>query len=165
MSPRNSAPLSELFPSFDGIAEIRVSEVNNSAEFGGISDVTTISKAGSNQYHGSLFEKHQNSSFAARNTFSAKVPKLTMNDFGGSIGGPISVPGLYKGRDKTFFFVDWESLRLPFQQVLVENVPSWRCGAAIFRSIQPAQFGTSAARRIRTIRFPTAPSVRSPKPS
>jgi hypothetical protein len=124
MSPRNSAPLTELFPSFDGIEEIRVSEINNSAEFGGISDVTTISKGGTNRYHGSLFENHQNAAFAARNTFSAKVPKLIMNDFGGSVGGPVSVPGLYNGRDKTFFFVDWESLRLPFQQVLVENVPS-----------------------------------------
>jgi hypothetical protein len=128
MSPRNSAPLSELFPSFDGIAEIHVSEVNNSAEFGGISDVTTISKGGTNQYHGSLFENHQNAAFAARNTFSATVPKLIMNDFGGSVGGPVSVPKLYNGRDKTFFFLDWESLRLPFQQVLV----------AIFRLIQPA---------------------------
>jgi hypothetical protein len=124
MSPRNSAPLTELFPSFDGIAEIRVSEINNTAEFGGISDVTTISKGGSNQFHGSLFENHQNSAFAARNTFSAAVPKLIMNDFGGSIGGPIVIPKLYNGRDKTFFFLDWESLRLPFQQVLVENVPS-----------------------------------------
>ena len=124
MSPRNSAPLTELFPSFDGIAEIRVSEINNTAEFGGISDVTTISRSGTNQVHGSLFENHQNSAFAARNTFSAKVPKLIMNDFGGSVGGPIMIPKLYSGRDKTFFFLDWESLRLPFQQVLVENVPS-----------------------------------------
>src|SRR5207249_2930816 len=46
MSARNSAPIAELFPAFDGIAEIRVSEVNNTAEFGGISDVTTISKGG-----------------------------------------------------------------------------------------------------------------------
>ena len=124
MSPRNSAPLTELFPSFDGIAEIRVSEINNTAEYGGISDVTTISKGGANQFHGSLFENHQNSAFAARNTFSAKVPKLIMNDFGGSVGGPVLIPKLYNGRDKTFFFLDWESLRLPFQQVLVENVPS-----------------------------------------
>jgi Carboxypeptidase regulatory-like domain len=124
MSPRNSAPLTELFPSFDGIAEIRVSEVNNTAEFGGISDVTTISKGGTNRYHGSLFENHENSAFAARNTFSPTVPKLIMNDFGGSVGGPVSIPKLYNGKDKTFFFVDWESLRLPFQQVLVENVPS-----------------------------------------
>ena len=124
MSPRNSAPMTELFPSFDGIAEIRVSEVNNSAEYGGISDVTTISKGGTNQYHGSLFENHQNSAFAARNTFSATVPKLIMNDFGASFGGPLSIPKLYDGKDKTFFFMDYEGLRLPFEQVLVENVPS-----------------------------------------
>ena len=124
MSPRNSAPITELFPSFDGIAEIHVSEVNNSAEYGGISDVTTISKGGGNQYHGSLFENHQNSAFAARNTFSPTVPKLIMNDFGGSFGGPISIPKLYNGKDKTFFFMDYEGLRLPHQIVLDENVPS-----------------------------------------
>lgn len=124
MSPRNSAPMTELFPSFDGIAEIRVSEINNTAEFGGISDVTTISKGGSNQYHGSLFENHQNSAFAARNTFSATVPKLIMNDFGASFGGPISIPKLYNGKDHTFFFMDYEGLRLPFQQVVVDSVPS-----------------------------------------
>src|SRR5689334_1429289 len=48
VGPRTSAPLAELFPSNDSIAEIRVSEVNNSAEFGGISDITTISKGGTN---------------------------------------------------------------------------------------------------------------------
>jgi hypothetical protein len=124
MSPRNSAPIAELFPSFDGIAEIRVSEINNSAEFGGISDVTTISKGGSNQYHGSIFENHQNSAFAARDTFSPTVPKLIMNDFGASFGGPISIPRLYTGKDRSFFFMDYEGLRLPRQRVLVESVPS-----------------------------------------
>jgi hypothetical protein len=123
-SARNSSPIAELFPSFDGIAEIRVSEINNSAEFGGISDVTTISKAGTNQYHGALFENHQNSAFAARNTFSSTVPKLIMNDFGASFGGPISIPKLYSGKDRTFFFMDYEGLRLPRQSVLVESVPS-----------------------------------------
>src|SRR5947208_12986688 len=103
MSARNSAPISELFPSFDGIAEIRVSEINNTAEFGGISDITTISKSGTNQFHGGIFENHQNSALAARNTFSATVPKIIMNDFGAYLGGPVTVPGLYKGRDRTFF--------------------------------------------------------------
>src|SRR5205823_3575740 len=117
MSARNSAPITELFPSFDGIAEIRVSEINNTAEFGGISDVTTISKSGSNQFHGGIFENHQNSAFAARNTFSSTVPKLIMNDFGAFGGGPIR-------KDRTFFFMDYEGLRLPRQQVLVQNVPS-----------------------------------------
>ncbi len=123
-SPRNSAPLTELFPSFDGIAEIRVSEINNTAEFGGISDVTTISKGGANQFHGSLFENHQNSAFAARNTFSAKVPKLIMNDFGGSVGGPVLIPGCTTGATKPSSSWIGRALRLPFQQVLVENVPS-----------------------------------------
>jgi hypothetical protein len=113
MSPRNSAPIAELFPSFDGIAEIRVSEVNNTAEFSGISDITTVSRGGSNQYHGGAFENHQNSAFAARNTFSATVPKLIMNDFGAFFGGPISIPRLYSGKDRTFFFATYESLRLP----------------------------------------------------
>ena len=124
MSPRNSAPVAELFPSFDTIAEIRVSEVNNAAEFGGISDVTTVSKGGSNQFHGGAFENHQNSAFAARNTFSSTVPKLIMNDFGAFLGGPLSVPKLYSGKDRTFFFMTYEGLRLPGQQVLLESVPS-----------------------------------------
>jgi hypothetical protein len=54
-SSKNNAPIAELFPSFEGIAEIRVSEINNTAEFGGISNITTISKSGSNTFHGSLF--------------------------------------------------------------------------------------------------------------
>jgi hypothetical protein len=124
MSVRDSAPVAELFPSFDGIAEIRVSEINNTAEFGGISDVTTVSKGGGNQYHGGVFENHQNSAFAARDTFSATVPKVIMNDFGAFFGGPISIPKLYSGKDRTFFFMTYEGLRLPGQQVLVESVPS-----------------------------------------
>ena len=124
MSPRNSSPISELFPSFDGIAEIRVSEINNSAEFGGVSDITTISKGGTNTFHGGVYENNQNTDFNARNTFSSTVPKLDLNDFGGFLGGPVMIPHLYHGKDKTFFFASYEALRLPSQVVLVESVPS-----------------------------------------
>ena len=112
-SAKNGAPIAELFPSFEGIAEIRVSEINNTAEFSGISDITTISKSGSNAYHGSLFENWQNQFMNARDPFAKNVPKLVMNDYGASMGGPISVPKLYHGRDKTFFFMDFEGLQLP----------------------------------------------------
>ena len=124
MSPRSTAPIAELFPAFDGIAEIRVSEINNTAEFGGISDITTISKGGTNNVHGGVFENHQNSALAARNTFSATVPKLIMNDFGAFFGGPVYIPKLYNGKNKTFFFVTFEGLRLPRETVLVQSVPS-----------------------------------------
>jgi hypothetical protein len=132
--------------------------VNNSAEYGGISDVTTISKGGTNQYHGSLFENHQNSAFAARNTFSPTVPKLIMNDFGASLGGPISIPWLYNGKDKTFFFMDYEGLRLPFQQVLVENVPSVPLRNGDLSVSE--QSTTSTARRFPTARFRCRTSAR-----
>lgn len=124
MGPRTSAPLSELFPSFNSIAEIRVSQVNNSAEFGGISDITTVSKSGTNSFHGGLFENLQNTVMNARNPFSKTVPKTIMNDFGFYVGGPISVPHLYSGKDRTFFFLGYEGLRLPRETVVVESVPS-----------------------------------------
>jgi len=124
IGPRTSAPLAELFPSLNSIAEIRVSEVNNTAEFGGVSDITTISKGGNNSFHGGLFENLQNTVFNARNPFSAVRPKTIMNNFGFFLGGPVAFPRVYKGRDKTFFFGGYEGLRLPKQTVVVESVPS-----------------------------------------
>jgi hypothetical protein len=124
IGPRVAGPLTELFPSFDSIAEIRVSEINNTAEFGGVSDITTISKSGTNSFHGGLYENLQNTVLNARNPFSAVRPKTIMNDFGGFLGGPLSFPGLYQGKDKTFFFIAYEGLRLPRQTVIVESVPS-----------------------------------------
>ncbi|PWU08012.1 MAG: hypothetical protein C5B51_08545 [Terriglobia bacterium] len=124
IGPRTAGPLVELFPSFNSIAEIRVSEVNNAAEFGGISDITTISKSGTNGYHGGVFENFQNDMMNARNTFSAVVPRVRMNNFGAYVGGPVGVPHLYSGHDRTFFFASYEALRLPKSQVLTESVPS-----------------------------------------
>jgi len=124
VSPKGSAPISELFPSFDTIAEIRVSEINNAAEFGGISDITTISKGGTNFLHGGLFENNQTSSLDARNTFAAAVPHLVMNDFGGFVGGPVTVPKLYHGKDRTFFFASYEGLRRPNQAVIIDSLPT-----------------------------------------
>jgi Carboxypeptidase regulatory-like domain len=126
IGPRTSAPLAELFPSLNSIAEIRVSEVNNTAEFGGVSDITTISKSGNNSFHGGVFENLQNTVLNARNPFSAVRPKTIMNDFGFYLGGPVGVPGIYKGQNKTFFFGAYEGLRLPKQTVVVESVPSVR---------------------------------------
>jgi Carboxypeptidase regulatory-like domain/TonB dependent receptor len=124
MSPRSSAPIAELFPSFGGIAEIRVSEVNNAAEYGGVSDITTVSKSGSNVMQGGFFENLQNTALDARNPFSARVTQVNMNDFGGYLGGPALIPHVYNGKNKTFFFFDYEGLKLPRQQFVDESVPS-----------------------------------------
>ncbi len=124
MSVRSEAPIAELFPSFNTIAEIRVSEVNNAAEYGGVSDITTVSKGGSNTLHGGAFENLQNSDMNARNPFSSTVSLVKMNNFGVYVGGPLTIPRLYHGKDKTFFFGSYEALRLPRQQFIEQSVPS-----------------------------------------
>ena len=119
----NSGPIAELFPSFNSISEIRVSETNNNAEYSGVADVTTTSRAGTNDYHGGVFENLENTALTAGNPFTGK-PALHMNDFGGFAGGPVRIPHLYNGRDKTFFFGSYEGLRLPREFPLVESFPS-----------------------------------------
>jgi hypothetical protein len=119
----NSGPIAELFPSFNSISEIRVSETNNNAEYSGVADVTTTSRAGTNTYHGGIFENLENTALTAGNPFTGK-PKLIMNNFGGFAGGAVRIPRLYNGHDRTFFFGSYEGLRLPREFPLVESFPS-----------------------------------------
>jgi hypothetical protein len=118
-----SGPVNELFPSFNSIEEIRVSESNNNAEFSGVADITTVSKAGTNHVHGGLFEYHENTVLNSGNPFAQSKPKIIMNDFGGTLGGPLVLPR-YNGHDKTFFFISYEGLRLPRETPIVLTVPS-----------------------------------------
>ena len=124
VSVENSGPINELFPSFNSISEIRISGSNNNAEFSGVADVTTTSKSGTNKFHGGVFENHENTILTAGNPFTQSRPKLIMNDFGGYLGGPLSIPGLFSGKDKFFFFLSYEGLRLPREVPLVTSVPS-----------------------------------------
>ena len=119
-----SGPVNEMFPSFNSIEEIRVSESNNNAEFSGVADITTVSKAGTNHFHGGLYENHENTVFNSGNPFSSTKPKIIMNDFGATLGGPLVVPHIYNGKDRTFFFISYEGLRLPRETTLLESVPS-----------------------------------------
>jgi hypothetical protein len=119
-----SGPVNEMFPSFNSIEEIRVSESNNNAEFSGVADITTVSKAGTNHFHGGLFENNENTVFNANDAFAETKPRIIMNDFGGTLGGPLAVPHLYDGHDKTFFFASYEGLRLPRETPMLLSVPS-----------------------------------------
>jgi hypothetical protein len=103
--------LQDAYPSSEGIQEMTVTAFNNNAEFAQIGDVTFTTKSGTNQFHGSLFEYLQNDAFDARIlNFTEKAPKQ-FNTFGGSIGGPVSIPKLYNSKGKTFFFFDYEGNR------------------------------------------------------
>jgi Carboxypeptidase regulatory-like domain len=108
---RQNGALQDAYPSQEGISAVKVTSSNNSAEFSQVGDVTFTTKGGTNQYHGSLFEYLQNDALDANPYgFHGKAPKR-FNTFGGSLGGPVTIPHLYHGHDKTFFFADYEGNR------------------------------------------------------
>jgi hypothetical protein len=92
-----------IFSSIDDIQEFKVLTYTYSAEYGTRAGPTVLvtTKSGSNDWHGSLFEFVRNTKLDARNYFSQTPTKFNLNQFGGSVGGPIR-------KDKTFFFVDGE---------------------------------------------------------
>ena len=108
---RANGALKDAYPSQEGIQEMNVTAFNNNPEFAQIGDVTFTTKSGTNQLHGSAIEYLQNDALDANiYNFATKAPKH-FNTFGGSLGGPVTIPHLYNGKDKTFFFVDYEGNR------------------------------------------------------
>ncbi|MCG3161262.1 MAG: hypothetical protein JMDDDDMK_02413 [Acidobacteria bacterium] len=119
-----NAPLREAFPSAESIAEIKVQGVGNAAEYGQVGDVTTISKSGTNDYHATAFWFHQNRALDSNRFGALTKPQKIGNDFGVSGGGPVRIPWLYKGKDKTFFFGTFEGFRFPRGATVQNNVPT-----------------------------------------
>ena len=121
---RQNGALSDAYPSQEGIAAVKVTAFNNSAEFSQVGDVSFTTKSGVNKYHGSVFEYLQNAALdASPYNFVGKAPK-NFNTFGGSFSGPITIPHLYDGKDKTFFFFDYEGNRRTFSVAQQFFVPS-----------------------------------------
>ena len=106
-------------PSPDALQEFRILTNAYSAEYGrgGGAVVNIVTRSGTNKYHGSLYEFFRNDVFDARNFFSANVPKLRQNQFGGTFGGPIR-------QNKTFFFGSYEGFRRIQGAVAASVVPS-----------------------------------------
>jgi hypothetical protein len=121
-------PLANYIESFQ---EIKLDIANNTAEFGSIGQVTMISKSGTNQLKGNIFDYYSTPWFRARNPFALARGTGVSHTPGGSIGGPVLIPKLYNGKDKTFFFFSFETGRgSPNTTVLNPTVPlaAWRQG-------------------------------------
>src|ERR1700676_1488309 len=104
----------------DAIQEFSVLTSNLSAEYGRTSGglVNAITRSGTNQFHGNVYEFLRNSALDARNFFDGPtVPPFRRNQFGGSVGGPIV-------KDKTFFFFNYEGLRQSLSSTQISTVPS-----------------------------------------
>jgi len=112
-------------PSIDAIQEFKVLQDAYSAEFGrGATQILTALKSGTNDLHGSLFEFLRNSDIASRSFFQPTVPILKQNQFGGTFGGPVVIPKMYNGKDKTFFFVNYEAQRIRTGGAQFADVPT-----------------------------------------
>src|ERR1700732_2115667 len=100
-------------PIVDAIQEFKVVSHPDSAEFGSVLGgvVNVVTKSGTNEYHGTAWEYVRNTAFDARNTFLKKVTPFRQNQFGASFGGPVWIPKLYNGKNKTFFFVAYQGFR------------------------------------------------------
>lgn len=112
-NPMNNDVLGVGIPSVEFIQEFKVITNLASAEYGrnAGSSVNVVTRGGTNKYHGSLFEFLRNDKLVARPFFAARRGQNIQNQFGGTVGGPVKIPGLYNGRDRTFFFFGYESLR------------------------------------------------------
>jgi hypothetical protein len=101
--------------SFESIADVKIIDGNGSAETPGFTSLITTTKGGTNQLHGSAFYTTDNAALNALPFGSTppgpKGPELQW--YGGSVGGPVWLPKLYNGRNKTFFFVTWEHRTFP----------------------------------------------------
>lgn len=117
-------PLRNAFPSAESIAEMRVEGVGTTAEYGQPGIITTVSKSGTNEYHGSAFWYHQNRALDAQAYGALTKPQKVANDYGVSGGGPVIIPHLYNGKNRSFFFGTFEGYKLPRGSTVQNRVPT-----------------------------------------
>jgi hypothetical protein len=103
--------ISPLVSQVESFEEVRIDMANNTAEFGGIGQVTIVSKSGTNELHGSAFDYYATPWFRARNAFAAQRGTGVRHNPGYSLGGPIYIPKIYDGRNRSFFYHSFETTR------------------------------------------------------
>ncbi len=150
------------YPNPDAIAEVKVLTSNYGAQYGrnGSATIETVTKSGTKDFHGDVFEFVRNEDFNARNFFQPTRPVYKKNDYGFTIGGPVFIPKLYNtSRQKTFFFYsqEWRKDLVP-GQTFNQQVPSNEERAGNFNDACPGPSCPVGSRRperhFRTILSP-----------
>ncbi|HEY8225842.1 MAG TPA: carboxypeptidase-like regulatory domain-containing protein, partial [Pyrinomonadaceae bacterium] len=152
-------------PRTDAIGEVTVSTSSPGAESSaeGAVQIKFVTQNGTNDYHGGLYWYHRNPALNANYWFNnrdqvadpvthkAPQARILLNQPGGKVGGPISIPGLFNGKDRAFFFVNYEEYRLPERTARTRTLLTPEAQSGIFRyevaaaSTIPAACTTSGA--------------------
>ncbi|HWR50308.1 MAG TPA: hypothetical protein VN428_04330, partial [Bryobacteraceae bacterium] len=116
-------------PGLDSIQELRVETSLSSARYERPGSIILSTRSGGNQVHGSLFETNRNSAIGVArrrqdNWKSGKAPQYNRNEFGGSVGGPVFIPKLYNGKNRTFFFTNLEYNRIAQASTTSTTMPT-----------------------------------------
>jgi hypothetical protein len=114
-----------IHPSIDAIQEFKIA-TNTGAQYGAAAgaNINIMIKPGTNQYHGTVYEFLRNDKLDSRNYFAQNVPELRQNQFGFTLGGPLQVPKIYNGHDKTFWFFNYEGTRIRSGNTSFYRVPT-----------------------------------------
>ncbi|MFN7918976.1 MAG: TonB-dependent receptor [Bryobacteraceae bacterium] len=154
-----------LRPAIEGIREFKVQTNMYSADVGRNSGavVDVVTKSGTNSLHGSAFEFLRNSGLDARSYYNTKgttFPPFRYNQYGFSIGGPVVIPKLYNGKNKTFFFGDFEGYRRNTVASSLRSVATSKIRGGDFSDEVPIydplsnRADTTSATGIRRTQFP-----------
>lgn len=158
-----------VYPSLDALSEVKVLTSNYGAMYGRTASGTVLAttKAGGQAFHGNLYEFFRNEALNARNYFDppGQTPLYRRNDFGGTIGGPLYIPGIYsRAKSKTFFFLSEEFRYEQSPYVFNRAVPSDAERAGIFNDVCPTSgpVGTNGGFLFKRNAYPDCPVTFDP---
>ncbi|MEK7407889.1 MAG: TonB-dependent receptor [Acidobacteriota bacterium] len=137
MSPIVNRP-----PGLDTLQEFKVEVNNSSAKFTRPTTAVMSTRSGTNQLHGTAFETHRNNAFGkarTRTDYYKKPPHLVRNEFGANAGGPVYIPRLYSGKDRTFWFFAYEATRNIMPSTGGYTVPTEAMRNGDFRGLVDSQ--------------------------
>jgi len=129
-------------PDLDAIQELHVEVNNSSAKYARPTTVVMSSRSGTNAFHGALFYNNRNSGYGVarrREDYYAKAPYVNRNEYGLSAGGPLSIPKLYNGKNRTFWFFSWEGTRSRIDSTTQLTVPTEAMKNGDFRGLIDGQ--------------------------
>ena len=139
--PRLISAVMQTQPSVDAIEEVAIQTSNFAAEFGaaGGAMINMVTKSGTNVYHGSAYDYGTNEALNAHTRYTGLRSKIRQADFGFTLGGPLKIPKVYNGTNKTFFFFSMEIFKQTNLVIGNSSVPTAAYRAGDFSSLLTAE--------------------------